>query len=114
MGIPCGYVLRVVNPLYIIPESGLHWYLTYLHHHLDFLGMKRTRADPCVLMHHTDNCLVGLVLLQVEYLLGFGTEDFLEQKNSLKRVSKQATHTDWQEPHHVQRTYDRHRCRRTP
>lgn len=28
-----GTVWRVVKPLYGIPESGLHWYFTYLQHH---------------------------------------------------------------------------------
>lgn len=34
-----GFVLKVVEPLYGIPETGLHWYLTYLSHHLETLGM---------------------------------------------------------------------------
>lgn len=35
--LPYGYVVKVVKPLYGIPESGFHWYLTYLTHHLDTL-----------------------------------------------------------------------------
>lgn len=42
-------VLKVVIPLYGIPESDLHWYLTYLEHHIRRLGMSRSKTDPCVL-----------------------------------------------------------------
>lgn len=44
--LPEDTVLHVVEPLYIIPKSGLHWYLTYLDHHKQRLGMKRTTIDP--------------------------------------------------------------------
>lgn len=30
LGLPPGFVVKVLKPLYGIPESGLHWYLTYL------------------------------------------------------------------------------------
>lgn len=41
--LPSGQVLKVVKPLYGISESGLHWYLTYLEHHLDVLKMHSSR-----------------------------------------------------------------------
>ena len=59
---PC-YVLHVVKPLYGIPESGLHWYLTYLAHHLGTLHMFRSKCDPCVLIRRSNNTLDGLILL---------------------------------------------------
>lgn len=34
MDLPEDVVLKVVNPLYRIPEIGLHWYLKYLEHHI--------------------------------------------------------------------------------
>lgn len=43
------YVLEVIKPLYGNPESGLHWYLTYLSHNLDELHMSRSRIAPCLL-----------------------------------------------------------------
>ena len=75
-----GYVLRVIKPLYGIPESGLHWYLTYLAHHLDSLGMKRTRVDPCVLIKGGNNSIDGLIILQVDDSLGFGSDEFLDNE----------------------------------
>lgn len=49
-GVPMGVVLRVVTPLYVISRRGLHWYSTYISHHLEHLGMQRTRTDPCVIV----------------------------------------------------------------
>lgn len=40
MGMDSGTVLKVELPLYCIPESGLHWYLKYLVHHLPPLVMR--------------------------------------------------------------------------
>lgn len=34
LNLPQRQVLKVLKPLYEIPESGIHWYLTYLKHHL--------------------------------------------------------------------------------
>lgn len=61
-----GDVLKVVKPLYGILESGLHWYLTYLTHHIDTFSIKLARADPCVLYRCREGSLDGRVLLQVD------------------------------------------------
>lgn len=84
LGLPADYVLKVEKPLYGIPESGLHWYLTYLSHHVDNLGMNRARTDPCLLYRHKDNEIDGIILLQVDDTLGIATERFLkdEEKES--------------------------------
>lgn len=42
-------VLKVVRPLYGIPESGLHWYLTYIDRHTERLGIIRATIDTCIL-----------------------------------------------------------------
>ena len=80
LGLPEGYILKVVKPLYGIPESGLHWYLTYLAHHLDTLHMTRARCDPCVLIRRSNDRLDGLILLQVDDSLGIGTPKFWEDE----------------------------------
>lgn len=76
-GHPEGYVLKVVKPLYGIPESELHWYLTYLHHHIDELGMTRSRADPCVLYRRTGTTLDGVKVLQFDDSLKVGSTGFM-------------------------------------
>ena len=96
MGLPDGWVLKIMKPLYGIPESGLHWYLTYLDHHLNELNMKRTRTDPCVLVKHRDGTLDGFIVLQVDDSLGFGTPMFLaeEEKASSRFKCKPRTYLD--------------------
>lgn len=86
-------VLKVVRPLYGIPESGLHWYLTYLENHVDNLGMNRTKADPCVTWKSKGNCIQGLIVLQVDESLGMGTQGFLkeEEEGSMRFKSKPRT-----------------------
>ena len=40
-----GIILVAAKPLYGIQEAGLHWYLTYLAHHVKFFGMKQATVD---------------------------------------------------------------------
>lgn len=40
MGFAPNTVLKVVKPLYCVPDSGHHWYFTYLDHHINTLRMK--------------------------------------------------------------------------
>lgn len=81
MNLPKDTVLRVVRPLYGIPESGLHWYLTYLDHHVGRLGMKQSRADPCFLMkHREDGTIDGVVVLQVDDSLIVGSKQFMKME----------------------------------
>lgn len=80
MGLSEGVVLKVVKPLYGIPESGLHWYLTYLEHHMTKLGMRRSRTDPCLLLGTDADGLRGMIILQVDDSLGLGTDTFMEEE----------------------------------
>lgn len=50
MVLPSHTVLPVVKRLYCLPEAVLHWYVTYLSHHIDELGMNKSRLDLCVLI----------------------------------------------------------------
>lgn len=66
MGLPPYTVLHVFKPLYGIPEAGLHWYLTYLSHHIYTLGMTKSRYDPYLLMKHRNIKHIGMTELQVD------------------------------------------------
>ncbi len=79
MNVPNGKVLKVLNPLYGIPESRLHWYVTYANHHKDVLGMTATKFDPCILFGREGKHLIGVTALQVDDTFGFGTDQFLEK-----------------------------------
>jgi len=46
-----GKVLKVVKPLYGMPEAPIHWFKTYLDYHRDGLEMVQVPTDPCLLYH---------------------------------------------------------------
>ena len=80
------FVLRAVKPLYGIPESGLHWFLTYQDHHLNRLGMQPTRYDPCLLFLRDNNRTLGITALQVDDNLVHGSSAFLELEEANSKV----------------------------
>jgi hypothetical protein len=40
LNLEAGSVLKVVKPLYRVPEAGNHWFKTYHSHHLNKLAME--------------------------------------------------------------------------
>jgi len=83
-------VLLVEKPLYGIPESGLHWFLTFQDFHIKELGMKATKIDPCILSFKKKNKLEGATAIQVDDVFGIGSDDFLkiEEETATKFKSK--------------------------
>lgn len=75
----------MVKPLHGIPKSVLHWYLTYLAHHLKVIYLQRARSDRCVLIREKREKINGLILLQVDDSLDRGTNGYLQDE---KRASK--------------------------
>ena len=73
-------VLVVLKPLYGVPESGLHWFVTYHAHHKQRLSMKSTKGDPCLLYRHSATETDGITALQVDDSYGHGTKEFLEEE----------------------------------
>ena len=82
MGLGEEEVLLVKKPLYGIPESGLHWFLTYHTHHVERLGMMATKGDVCVLYKRGETTPKGLVALQVDDSYGHGEEKFLQEEET--------------------------------
>lgn len=79
MGVPNGTFLKVVKPLYIIPESGLNWYPTYLDHHLFRLSIFQSHVDSCFLMKKIlKGGIEGAVIIQVDDSLITGSEDSMK------------------------------------
>lgn len=66
MGLGTNTVPKFLKPLYGIPERGLQWYLTYIDHHTEHLGMKGTTVDPCFMFKRECAELVGMIDLQVD------------------------------------------------
>ena len=66
-------MLKVVKPLYGVPEAGNHWFKTYHSHHTNELAMKQSTYDPCLLY---SNRPFGIVGLQTNNTLFLGDDDF--------------------------------------
>src|SRR6185437_12041696 len=49
LGIADGSLLKVLRPLYGIPEAAIHWWRTYSNHHKDKLRMQDIAYDLCLL-----------------------------------------------------------------
>jgi len=60
LGMQEGTILRVLKPLYGVPEAGNHWFKTYHRHHTENLGMKQSTYDPCLLQSNKPFGVVGL------------------------------------------------------
>src|SRR5450432_4009543 len=60
LGIGSDNVLKVLKPLYGVPEAGNHWFKTYHTHHVKELGMEQSTYDLCLLHCKEPFGLVGL------------------------------------------------------
>ena len=72
-------VLKVLKPLYGVPEAGNHWFKTYQSHHINQLHMSPSSYDLCLLQ---SNDPFGVIGLQTDDTLILGEEAFaaLEQE----------------------------------
>lgn len=75
-----GMAVKVVKPLYGLPESPLHWLFTYLSHRRNNMGTYQLPTDPCLLMKDESKRLHGIVGLQVNDTIVFGKKSFLDLK----------------------------------
>lgn len=66
--------------MYRIPESVLHCYLTNTRHHTDHMTMFQARVPPSVLIQRNSDQLSGMVIVQVDDIMGLGTKTFLHQE----------------------------------
>jgi hypothetical protein len=69
-----GSLLKIVKPLYGIPEAGNHWFNTYHSHHTKNLAMDQSTYDPCLLVTHTKG--FGVVGLQTDDTLFIADTEF--------------------------------------
>jgi hypothetical protein len=77
LGINENLVLKVIKPLYGVPEAGNHWFKTYHSHHIKELSMEQSTYDPCLLY---SNEPFGIVGLQTDDTLFIGDTTFAEQE----------------------------------
>ncbi|EEA24070.1 conserved hypothetical protein [Talaromyces marneffei ATCC 18224] len=72
--------LRVVRPLYGIPEAGNHWFRTYHEHHTTHLGMETSTYDPCLLHCCDPKQGFGVIGMQTDDTLIVADEAFAAQE----------------------------------
>lgn len=85
LDIPEHYVLKVIRPSYVIPESGLYWFMTYLPHHMATLRMTSGREDRCVLFKRNGETVNALILLQVDDTRAVANEYLLKQEGDASK-----------------------------
>jgi len=78
--LPDELFLKVLRPLYGVPEAGTHWFRTYHGHHINRLEMKQSSHDPCLLFtQNTD--IRGIVGLQTDDTLIVSDQVFAEKES---------------------------------
>jgi hypothetical protein len=79
LGLDKDSVLRVLKPLYGVPEAGNHWFRTYYSHHVNQLHMDQSTYDPCLLQ---SNSPFGIVGLQTDDTLFLADKTFADMEQS--------------------------------
>ncbi|KHJ34325.1 hypothetical protein EV44_g3371 [Erysiphe necator] len=67
--------MKVIKPLYGIPEAGTHWFHTYDKHQCEKLSMTLSSYDPCFLISSKPGA-IRIVGLQTDDTLFLGDQDF--------------------------------------
>ena len=101
LGVSQGTILKVVRPLYGIPEAGNHWFQTYHNHHIKELNMNQSTYDPC-LLYVNDSTSFGIVGLQTDDTLFLANATFAtseqEKIDKAKFSTKEREHLTLQHP----------------
>ena len=97
LGIGKNSILKVIKPLYGVPEAGNHWFTTYHNHHIKELGMNSSTYDLCLLWSNSPNYF-GIVGLQTDDTLFLANTTFadaeqrqLEKAHFLAKEREQLT-----------------------
>ena len=49
MGASVEFILKVIKPLYGVPEAGNHWFATYHNHYINIFAMSESTYNLCLL-----------------------------------------------------------------
>jgi hypothetical protein len=81
-GIQLGSIVKVIRPLYGIPEAGNHWFKTYHNHHVNALQIKQSTYDPCLLHINEPHGSFGIVGLQTDDTLFLANNAFASEEQN--------------------------------
>jgi hypothetical protein len=83
MGLLKDTILKVVKPLYSIPEASNYWFLMYHKLHTNNLGMKTSTFNPCLLFQRSHKGVIdGIIGMQTDDTLMTCNETFARNKES--------------------------------
>ncbi|KAL3713544.1 hypothetical protein TMatcc_002247 [Talaromyces marneffei ATCC 18224] len=85
---PGGTFLKVVRPLYGIPEAGNHWFRTYHNHHTENLNMDVSTYDPCLLHCSDSKQGFGIIGIQTDDTLIVANDTFAAREEEEIRRAK--------------------------
>ncbi|KAE8549770.1 hypothetical protein EYB25_008294 [Talaromyces marneffei] len=85
---PGGTFLKVVRPLYGIPEAGNHWFRTYHNHHTENLNMDVSTYDPCLLHCSDSKQGFGIIGMQTDDTLIVANDTFAAREEEEIRRAK--------------------------
>ena len=85
LGIGKHNVLKVLKPLYGVPEAGNHWFKTYHTHHIEKLNMDQSTYDPCLMY---SNMPFGIISLQTDDTLFLADKDFASMEQDKLQEAK--------------------------
>lgn len=75
LNLPPNMILKVLHPLYGIPEAGNHWFKTYHDHHKSKLQLEQASSDSCLLFNQS-----AIVVLQIDDTLFACDHDFKQKE----------------------------------
>jgi hypothetical protein len=78
--------VKVLRPLYGVPESPMHWYKTYHGRHTKELCMNPTATDPRSLYKMDDDRLSRVIIIQVDDSAVGGTSPIRDMEIEKSRV----------------------------
>ena len=78
-------IVKVMKPLYDVPEAGNHWFATYHTHHKNKLEMKESKYDPCLLYSSGPFGVVGML---TDDILILADNDFAGKEESAIQTVK--------------------------
>ena len=64
LGLPSDAILKIIKPLYGVPEAENHWFNIYHSHHRKKLLMTQSTYDPCLL--YTKNSSNGFEIVDLQ------------------------------------------------
>jgi hypothetical protein len=98
-GLPQGSILKVIKPLYRVPEAGNYWFNTYHRHYTTQLQITQSTYDPCLLYTHKNGFgIIGLqtndTLVAADKLFTCNEDKKLKKAKFLAKKREQLTNTN--------------------